>query len=136
MKRLIVALVVGGMLFAAAWAAAAGLIVDVGALQAGSDDVLTCDHDPAGVQIYFRGGAGPGIAWDETLNDFIVTDVVVGGIDSSCDGLGLKVVLTDINGDGIASGSVPSIVSSPNPVVPVDHVPASAVYDVHVLIQE
>jgi len=135
MKRLIVALMVGGMLFVVAWAAAAGLIVDGGALQAGADDVLKCDAD--GVQIYFRSGAGPGIAWDEGVNDFLVTDVVVGGIDSSCDGLVLEVVLTDKFGDGIASGELKPIVSSPNPVVnTVPDVSASAVYDVHVLIQD
>lgn len=40
MKRLIVALMVGGVLFTAAWGAAAALNVTANALQAGSDEVL------------------------------------------------------------------------------------------------
>jgi hypothetical protein len=138
MKRLIVALVVGGMLFAGAWAAACALNVDAGVLQAGSDEVLKCDTD--GVQVYFRSGAGPGISWDETANDFIVTAVVVGGVNDKCDGVTLEVELTDCHGDGIANGSVTVVTPippNPNPVVTLDNpVPASAVCDAHVLMQD
>jgi len=134
MKRLIVALMVGGVLFATAWAAAAGLIVDGGTLQAGGDDVLECDAD--GVQIYFRSDGGPGISWDEAENDFMVHSVVVGGLDSSCNGLVLRVVLTAENGDAISEGEMNPIVVNGNPVVDVDDVAASAVHDVHVLIQD
>lgn len=137
MKRFIVALMVGSMLFVVAWAAAASLGVDGGVLQAGDDDVLKCDAD--GVQIYFRSDGGPGVQWDEGANDFMVHSVVVGGVNDACDGLVLKVVLTDKLGDGIANGSVTIVTPippNPNPVVPISpHVLASDVYDVHVLIQ-
>lgn len=128
MKRLIVALMVGGVLFTAAWGAAAALNVTANALQAGSDEVLICDAD--GVQITYQDG------WDSSADDFTVTAVVVGGIDSACDGLLLEVVLTDTNGNWLASGAVPGLASSPNPVVSMNPQPlASAVYDVHVIIR-
>jgi hypothetical protein len=135
MKRLIVAVVVGGMLFAGAWAAACALNVDAGVLQAGSDEVLTCDCD--GVQVYFRSGEGPGISWDDCENDFMVTAVVLGGVDDGCNGVTAKVELTNKDGDGIDFGSVVVSMPGPNPVVTLDHpVPASEVCDVHVLMQD
>jgi hypothetical protein len=135
MKRLIVALMVGGVLFATVFAVAASLGVDAGTLQAGSDDVLKCDCD--GVQVYFRSGEGPGISWDECENDFMVHSVVVGGVNDACDGVVLEVELTDEAGDGIANGQVTIDMSGGNPVVDIaPDVPASDVYDVHVLLQD
>ena len=130
MKRLMLALLVGGAVFGTVFAAAALLNVTSRDLQAGSDETLICDAD--GVQTSWRDGWSGG-----AVDDFVVTDVVVAGIDSSCDGLLLEVVLTDINGNWLASGAVSPIVSSPNPVVPMSPQPvlASAVYDVHVIIR-
>jgi hypothetical protein len=136
MKRLLVALVVGGMLFAGAWAAACALNVDAGVLQAGSDEVLTCDCD--GVQVYFRSDDTPGIQWDPSEQDFIVDHVVVGGLDDDCLGLVMRIVLTDKDGNGIAFGEMdPIVTADTNPIVPIEPaVPASEVCDVHVLIQD
>jgi hypothetical protein len=137
MKRLIVALMVGGVLFATVFGVAAALKVDAGVLQAGSDKVLECDTDCTGVQVYFRSGEGPGIDWDEDANDFIVTAVVVGGVNDACDGSRLEVELTDEDGDGLANGEVTISLPGDDPVVELDKdVPASEVYDVHVLIQD
>lgn len=139
MKRLLVALVVGGMLFAGAWAAACALNVDAGVLQAGGDKVELCDTD--GVQVYFRSDGTPGIKWDETANDFMVDYVVVGGLDAGCDSSWLKVELTDCHGNGIAYGDMaPPLVRDPsngNPIVSIGPaVSAGEVCDAHVLIQD
>lgn len=125
MKRLMVALLVGGMLFGAAWGAAAALNVDANFLQAGSDEVLICDAD--GVQVTYQDGwAG------SPVNDFTITAVVVSGVNGACDGLLLEVVLTAQNGNWLASGAV----TLPTSVVPMGTPPlASAVYDVHVIIR-
>jgi hypothetical protein len=136
MKRLFVALVVGGMLFAGAWAAACALNVDAGVLQAGGDKVELCDD--SGVQLYYRSDATPGIQWDD---GFMVDAVVVGGLDAGCDSSWLKVELTDCHGTGIAYGEMPPpLVRDPsngNPIVfLVKSVPASEVCDAHVLIQD
>lgn len=129
MKRTIVALLVGGMVFGVVFGAAAALDVTANALQAGSDEVLICDTD--GVQVTYQDG------WSGSpVNDFTITAVVVAGIDSACDGLLLEVVLTAFNGNWLASGSVEDFSSSPDPVVTMGTPPlASAVYDVHVIIR-
>ncbi len=129
MKRLIVALLVGGMVFGVVFGAAAALNVTANALQAGSDEILICDAD--GVQVTYRDG------WSGSpVNDFTIDAVVVAGINSACDGLLLEVVLTAQNGNWLASGAVPNLSSSPNPVVTMGTPPlASAVYDVHVIIR-
>ncbi len=125
MKRFIVALLVGGMVFGVVFGAAAALDVTANALQAGSDEVLICDT--GGVKVTYQDG------WSGSpVNDFTITAVVVSGIDSACDGLLLEVVLTDQNGNWLASGAV----TIPTSVVPMGTPPlASAVYDVHVIIR-
>lgn len=135
MKRILGALLVGGLLLGVVFAAAAALNVDAFELQAGSDEILICDED--GVQIYFRSGDTPSIQWDEVEKDFVVTGVVVAGLDSGCDHLMLTVVLTDENGDGIEEATMNPIVrTGTNPVVPVSPTLASDIYDVHVLLQK
>jgi len=129
MKRLIVALMVGGALFGAAWGAAAALNVTANDLQAGSVTDLKCDAD--GVHISYQDGWEGG-----DVDDFTVTHVVVAGINDACNGLLLEVVLTDINGNWLASGSVTISMPGPNPAVPMNPQPlASAVEDVHVIIR-
>ena len=128
MKRLMVALLVGGMVFGTVFAVAAALNVDAGVLQAGSDEVLICDAD--GVQTYWQDG------WSGSpVNDFVITHVVVAGIDDSCDGKLVEVVLTDINGNWLASGSTTVPVVGNATVNTAPDVLASAVYDVHVIIR-
>jgi len=127
MKRLIVALLVGGAIFGAVFAAAAALNVDAGFLQAGSDDTLVCDAD--GVQIFYQDG------WSSALDDFAITGVVVAGIDDTCDGKLVEVVLTDVNGNWLASGATTIPVVGNATVDTSPDVLASAVYDVHVIIR-
>jgi hypothetical protein len=136
MKRLMLAVMVGGALFAAAWAAACALNVDAGVLQAGSDETMKCDCD--GVQVYFRSDESPGIQWE---GGFMVDAVVVGGLDAGCDSSWLKVEVTDKDHNGIAYGEMaPPLERDPsngNPIVFISpSVPASQVCDVHVLIQD
>lgn len=131
MKRLIVALMVGGVLFVAAWGAAAGLIVDGRALQAGSDEVLMCDDDPAGVQIWYT------VIWDAGLNEHVVDKISVGGVNEACNGMTVDVVLTDINGDKLGQASDTKQPQPPagNPRVDfIPNIPVDDVYDVHVAI--
>jgi len=127
MKRFILALLVGGAVFAAVFAAAAALNVNAGVLQSGSDEDLTCDTD--GVQVYYQDG------WQSSLDDFGITAVVVAGISDQCDGKLVEVVLTDNAGNWLASGSgtftKPSnVTATMSPVVA-----AKDVYDVHVIIR-
>lgn len=112
----------------AAYGSAAALNVVSGPLQAGSDETLICDQD--GVQIAYRDG------WDASLDDFGITHVTVGGVDSSCNGRLVEVVLTDINGNWLAQGAVASWPPADDNAVPVSPVvPAAYVYDVHVIIR-
>jgi hypothetical protein len=77
MKRLIVALLVGGAVFSAVFAAAATLIVFGGTLQAGSDGDLVCDEDGIYVD-----------AW--AVNTYPVLEgvewVTIKGVDAGCNG--------------------------------------------------
>jgi len=127
MKRIILALLVGAAVFSTVFAAAALLNVDAGVLQAGSDEVLTCDAD--GVQVTYQDG------WQSSLDDFGITATVVAGINAACNGRLVEVVLTDIGGNWLASGSgtftnPTNVTATMSPVVA-----ARDVYDVHVIIR-
>jgi len=103
MKRLIVALLVGGVFFGAVYGLAAGLIVGGGAVQVGSDNTLQCDPD------------GVSVSYNIDYNG-VVTSVQVNGIDSACDGNRLVVVLKDGFGDMFGTGG--ALTGGGAPVVP------------------
>jgi hypothetical protein len=92
MKRLIVALLVGGALFGAVYGLAAGLNVEGGTIQAGSDVDLICDED--GVQV---------LGWGLETDDGNVYAVRIGNIDEQCAGNDIFVSITD-TGVEIADG--------------------------------
>ena len=94
MKRLIVALLVGGVFFGAVYGLAATLFVEGGTIQAGSDVDLQCDED--GVQV---------LGWGLETNDGKVYFVRIGNIDEQCAGNDMFVAITD-TGVVIESGSV------------------------------
>lgn len=77
MKRLLVALLVGGMVFGTVLAIAAGLNVSGGTIQGGTDDDLICDE--GGIYVD---------AWG--LNTYPVLEgveyVTIKGVDADCDG--------------------------------------------------
>lgn len=91
MKRLIVALMVGGALFAAAFAAAATLGLSGGAVQVGDDSELRCDTD------------GVSVSYNIDYNG-VVTSVQVNNIDAQCMGDRLIVVLKNGAGTMIGTG--------------------------------
>jgi len=92
MKRLIVALLVGGVFFGAVYGLAATLNVEGGTIQAGSDVDLQCDED--GVQV---------LGWGLETNDGKVYFVRIGNIDEQCAGNDIFVSITD-TGTEIADG--------------------------------
>jgi len=73
MKRLIVALLVGGVVFGTVVGLAATVGVQGGTIQSGVDQTLYCDTD--GVQV---------LGWGLETDDNTVRGVRIGGIDAAC----------------------------------------------------
>lgn len=92
MKRLVIALLVGGAVFGMVYGLAATLNVDGGTIQAGSDVDLICDED--GVQV---------LGWGLETDDGKVYFVRIGNIDEQCAGNEIFVSITD-EGTEIADG--------------------------------
>ncbi len=93
MKRLIVALLVGGMVFGTVLAVAASLIVEGGTIQAGSDTELRCDTN--GVRVD---------GWGLESDNGLVYFVRIHDINTACEGDDLFVNITK-DGAKIAGGS-------------------------------
>jgi hypothetical protein len=79
MKRLFVALLVGGAVFGTVLGGAATLGLDGGVIQAGTDNSLWCDGD--GVQV---------LGWGLNSGTGMVENVRVGGVNTDCAGAGLQ----------------------------------------------
>jgi hypothetical protein len=98
MKRLIVAVLVGGMVFGTVFAVAASLGVDGGFLQAGTDDDLVCDD------------GGVTLKWKTmvTQADFRVAGVEVYDINAACIGGKVLIALQSAPGSqiGFARGEI------------------------------
>lgn len=124
MKRLVVALMVGGVLFAGAVGLAASLDVQPAILGAGGADVVSCDD---AVQVWWNYG------YENPPGGVVVRTATVAGINSACDGHDIAVWLTK-NGNEIAyaSGTVASggFTADFTAAPPL----ASDVNDVHVVI--
>lgn len=73
MKRIIVALLIGGAVFGTIWGVAATVGVQGGTIQAGVDQTLYCDSD--GVQV---------LGWGLETDDNTVRYVRLAGIDTNC----------------------------------------------------
>ncbi len=124
MKRLIIAVALTLALGAAAYGAAASLTIQNNlVLQSGEDDDLTCDGD--GVTVSFNLTTSEGVTR--------VTGVTVSGIASACSGKFLRLDLTDASGNALFTGSVFSI-TPPSVNFSGLNIPATSVFDVHVLI--
>ena len=129
-RRIVIALLIGGVVLATTYALAASLSVGTNSLASGSQVVGSCDPD--GVATSYAN------SWDSVDKRYEVSSVTVNGIATpGCDGKTLKVALTDGTDTLLASGSVviPSGGSatvgslSSNPA-------ASAVSNVHVVIAD
>jgi len=111
MKRLMVALLVGGMVFGTVFAVAASLNVSGGVTQAGSVASLTCDADGVTVEGY-------GVELDDLSGHFLK----VSGIDAACEGYELAAQI-QLTGGGkfnivkvIPAGGGTLSISFPSPV--------------------
>jgi hypothetical protein len=125
-KRLLIALLAGGAVFATVFGVAASLTVNSDTLGAGSDAVASCDDN---VDVSYT------VAWDDTDKRFEVTQVKVSNIDQGCSGQELTVQLTGSGGAALsgATGSTP--IGGTSATVNIGTPPAaSAVEDVHVVI--
>ena len=105
MKRIILALAVGGALFAAAFAAASSLVVHGGAVQVGTDTSLQCDGD------------GVSVSYNIDYNG-VVTSVQVNGIAPACEGNRLVVVLKNGAGTMIGTGGAVDAGTGGAPITP------------------
>ncbi len=103
MKRLIVALLAGAMVFGAVLGLAASLDVSGGSVQVGSDNTLQCDPD------------GVSVSYNIDYNG-VVTSVQVNGIHDDCAGDRLVVILK--NGVGNMFGTGGALTGGGAPVVP------------------
>lgn len=124
MKRLIVALLVGGALFAGAVGLANSMDVVPATLGSGGADVVSCDDE---VQVWWN------YQWSNPKGGMVVTGANVSGINSACNGKSIVVTLTKndlwlAQVSGTVSGDPFFADFSGDPPL------ASDVTDVHVLI--
>ena len=124
MKRLIVALLVGGMVFGTVFAVAAALDVDAPAIQAGGVTDLVCDDD--GVEV-----STIGFEWSNAHDAYVVTGVIVTGIHTDCDFI--SVTLTDAGGFEIETMVLGGVVGSAT-LTPVGTIKVEDLYDIHILL--
>lgn len=129
-KRLILALVIGGVVFATVVGMAASLgTVTAKDLGAGNSTVASCDTD--GVSVSYS------TSYDGASGRYEVASVTVDGIADTCDGQTLTVVLADSAGAQLAEGSVtvPVDGAATTASVTLANPPAaSAVENVHIVI--
>lgn len=119
MKRFIVALMVGGALFAVVLGAAATLGVGGGVIQEGSDDTLQCDA--GGVQV---------LGWGYERDDGLVYFVRIGDVSTACSGATMFVAVFDAGGNNIGQGMVDPIPNPPPASIKVDLSPKPAAEDI------
>jgi hypothetical protein len=139
MKRLLLALIAGAMVFTVAFASAAALQVDASVIQSGGDVDVTCQTGPVTVG-YQTTVVGNG--------EFAVTGITFSGLEPSCDGLTVAVSLIAAPGNSgvtqvgfiggtlhVSSAGTFSLNDSNDAFKSGFPVPASAIGDVQVLIK-
>jgi hypothetical protein len=97
MKRTIVALLIGGMVFGTVLAAAATLNVNGGVIQAGNDSDLTCDS--SGVDV---------LGWGLNSGTGLVENVRIGNVSAACAGAGLQARIQLSSGPSYITGPLPA----------------------------
>jgi hypothetical protein len=127
MKRLIIALLVGGMVFGTVLAAAAVLdVTGTHTIQAGGVTDLVCDEDGVVIDTI-------GFEWSDDANAYVVTGVIITGIDAACDGGTIAVTLTNNSGDEIETMFLGGIGTSAT-LTPTGTIPVQNLGDIHILI--
>ena len=124
MKRIIVALAAGSMVFAVAFGAAATLGVTGGTIQAGVDSTLYCDND--GVQV---------LGWGLETDDGKVYSVRLGNVDADCVGNDIFVRISNGAGTLIGPAFSATIAGSTVTVPFSPALDASVIEDIHVYIE-
>jgi hypothetical protein len=94
MRRGLIALVVGALVFTAMYAFAASLTINTGVLQAGGGSTGTCDGDGVTTAYTF--------VWNTTNGDYDVDKVTVVGINAACAGLKIEVDLANASGTSLS----------------------------------
>ena len=126
MKRAILATLASMMVFGAVFAFAAGLVVDAGNLQSGGDTDLDCDDE---IQVSWN------IQWSNAVDEYVVHNVNIGGLNSACNGSDIVVTLTVENGNFLSQRTTHDIVDTDPPSVNFSGtVEVPDVFDVHVAI--
>jgi hypothetical protein len=114
----------GTMVFSVAFASAAGLIVNGGAIQAGADTSLVCDTD--GVSV-----AGWGLETDTGLVSF----VRIGGIAAACNGNDLFANITGAGSVELTEAG-PALIDNATEVLTFDTPQtAASIEDIHLFIE-
>jgi hypothetical protein len=123
-KRFLVALMAGTMVFSVAFASAAALIVNGGTIQAGSDTDLVCDSD--GVRV---------LGWGLETDTGLVSNVRIGNIWADCVGAEMFANITGSGGVELTEAG-PVLIDDTEEVLTFD-VPqlASAIEDIHIFIE-
>ena len=128
-RALLLRLLVAATVFATVLGAAASLGGISGTtLGADSAAVASCDSD--GVTTTYNS------VWDAADERYEVSTVTVGSVDDACDGMTLKVTVTDSTGAQVTEGTlaVPSSGAVSHAVALASNVDAEAVTGVHVTI--
>jgi hypothetical protein len=114
----------GTMVFSVAFASAAALIVNGGAIQAGSDVTLTCDAN--GVSV---------VGWGLETDDGLVRSVRIGDIAATCNGNELFANITTTGGVEITEAG-PVVIDEAIERLTFDApVSAVAIEDIHLFIE-
>lgn len=124
MKRFLVALMAGTMVFSVAFASAAALIVNGGTIQAGEDLDLVCDSDGVNVE-----------GWGLETDTGLVSFVRIGNIWADCVGADMFANITGTGGVELTEAGPVTIDDSTEVLTFDTPVLASAIEDIHVFIE-
>lgn len=126
-RRVLLAVLVGGVVASVVYGLAASLDIVSDDLGAGDDTVVACDTD--GVSTSYT------VAYDATIDGYEVTQVIVDGIDvTNCTGQEISVAVTNTAGAELVEAG-PTAIAGATVTVPVTaSVLAQDVAGVHVVI--
>ena len=120
MGRILAALLLASVVFAAVYASAASLGVTGGDLGAGGDTVDRCDTD--------------GVTVSYTVSGSSVTHVTVNGISANCNGGQLSLTVVNNSGGSLGSGGPVAVDATSETVSVTPNPAASAVVGVRIVI--
>lgn len=124
MKRFLVAIMAGTMVFSVAFASAAALIVNGGTIQAGADTDLVCDSDGVRVE-----------GWGLETDDGLVYNVRIGNIWADCVGAEIFANITGAGGTELTEAGPVTIDDTIETLTFDDPVAAEAIEDIHIFIE-